>query len=190
MTHRKTTHLAVRLERSMPPQTNRCSFAAVCTPNPPQSPILQRARAMMLGSTGPMVGFYGLVVVSVSLTLSKAIRDSERSAALQMSSHSSKKGSAVATPASSYNIKRWAMACVRRDFGTGGGNGGDGADAGSGGNRGAAGNHTGNRPKANGGYAKTKSLLTKLTRASVAVMSAVMVVIVLSLHEGTIAHVS
>lgn len=149
---------------------------------------------MMLASTGPMVGFYALVVLSVSLTLSKAIRDSERSAALhQQSSVSSNEGSAAVAVAgnSSHNIKSWAMPWARRAFGSGGGNDGEGADTGGGAQAGAAGNRPGNRPKANSsGYGKTKSMLKKLTRASVAVMTAVMAIIVSGLHQGTIAHVS
>lgn len=135
-----------------------------------------------------MVGFYALVVMSVSLTLSKAIRDSESSAALQISSLSSNTGSvAVATAAtSSYNIKRWATAWARCDFGSGGGNDGEGVDEGGSRNGGAP----GYRPKASAGYAKTKSMLKKLTRASVAMIIAVMVIIASGLHQGTIAYVS
>lgn len=147
---------------------------------------------MMLGSTGPMVGFYALVVLSVSLTLSNAIRDSERSAALQLSSISSKKGSAAvgAAATSSHNIKRWGTEWVRRDFGKVRGRVIAGAGAEVGGDRDAG--AAGHRPNAqnSGGYARTKSMLKKLTRASVAVMAAVMAVIVSGLHQGTVAYVS
>lgn len=78
------------------------------------------------------------------------------------------------------------MACVRCDFCTGGGNGGEGAGA-SGGAKGGAAE---NQPKADGRYAKTKSMLKKLTRAAVAVMVAVLVVSVSSLQRGSITHVS
>lgn len=148
---------------------------------------------MMLGSTGPMVGFYAVVVMSVSLTLSKAIRESERSAASQVSIISSNRSSAAVAAAAtfSYDIKkRWVIPWMRRDFGSGRDNDGEGADARGSGNVEAAGNRPGNRPKVNGGYAKTKSMLKKLTRASVAMMTAVMTVIVSGLRQGTIAHVS
>lgn len=138
----------------------------------PQS--FRRARVMVLGSTGPMVGFYAFVVLSVSLTLSKAIREAERSAALQ--------GSGV----SSDTKKRWAVPWVRRDLGSGRNSNGEVAVAGGSGHVGAA----GNRSRANGGYAKTKSMLKKLTRATVAMMTAVMVVVASGLRQGTIAHVS
>lgn len=134
-----------------------------------------------------MVGFYALVIVSVSLTLSKAIRDSERSAVLQMSNLSSNKGSetVAAAATTSGNIKRCVLGWVRCDSGED-----DGIGGGDRNGRIASGNGTRNRSNANGGYAKTKSLLKKLSSASIGVMTAVMTVVALSLRQGTIAHVS
>lgn len=140
---------------------------------------------MVLASTGPMVGFYTLVVFSVSLTLSKAIRDSERAAPVQLSRQSSCND--VSTAAAT--IKLMASAGVARLRGAAGGNSGDGA--------GAGGRAVANRGKAaegggggGGGYKKTKRVLRRLTVVSIAILMAVLMAVVGSLREGTIANVS
>jgi len=128
----------------------------------------------MLCSTILMVGFYAVVVLSVSVTLSQAIRASEKAAAKTMSCPSSNDARPL--------FKRWAIMRVRPNFGADGSNDAGGVGIGE--------LHNMNRPKRGSDYVQTKRLLRKLTIGSVAVMATVMAAVVASLRKGTIAHVS
>lgn len=155
----------------LPSTWRSCSAAYDCFSRT-QTP---RARVMLLGSTGPMVSFFAFVVGSVSLTLSKAIRDSERStpkAAPSPSSHEESSPAARrAVMADGIIIRLWErLTCG----GIGGVRGGGAA---------------GIVPKTDGAYAKTKSMLKKLTVASFAVIAVVMATVVGSFRKGTIANV-
>lgn len=142
-------------------------------------PSAKRGRALMLCSTVLMVSFYAVVVLSVSLTLSQAIRASEKSAAKNTSSPSSNHARPL--------FKSWLAMRVRPIFGADGCNHGR---VGCGGRDGVGELPTARPPKTGGDYTQTKRLLRKLTVGSVAVMATVMAAVVSSLRKGTIAHVS